>query len=276
MSAPPASNTHHFLLTITCSNPAEYAALDDLYSPIIHRVNQVIRARAVDETGSIEKIPPVLLKYAHPPEALVKKARTKIDALVKAADVKFKEGEWPVFVFLVCPSVHLLNCLAEPVKGRGKRQNQPDHRPQSYLDVASLLEAGFASKKRKISKENSIPEFKQAIDRAKSDKEIEVAVSDLGQIIQTLITDSMGDSNYDRALENLGVMRHAMIEMEMPGLYNKFAESLKGKLTSEELGGDRRDFWFKIRSSGRLGLITEQQSEASEVTDEQAKAFRSS
>lgn len=169
--------------------------------------------------------------------------------------------------------MHSLSLPAEPVKGRGKRQKQPDHRPQSYLDVGSLLDAGFATKKRRISKENSIPEFKQAIERADSDEDIESAVSDLGQVIQTLITDSMGDSNYDRAVENLGVMRHAMLEMEMPGLYNDFAQSLKSKLTSEKLGGDRRDFWFRVRSTGKLGLITEQHSEASEVTDKQARAY---
>lgn len=88
-----ASEHCYSLLTIAYRNPAEYAALDDLYSPIIHRVNEVIRARAVDETGSIEKIPAVLLKYAHPPEALVRKAQPTIDKLIKAADVKFKEGQ---------------------------------------------------------------------------------------------------------------------------------------------------------------------------------------
>lgn len=69
-------------------NPAEYAPLDDLYSPIIHRINQVIRARAVDEQGPVEKIPPVLLKHSQPPKKLVKRAQPKIDALIKAADVK--------------------------------------------------------------------------------------------------------------------------------------------------------------------------------------------
>lgn len=70
----------------------EYAPLDDLYSPIIHRVNQAIRARAVDEDGPVEEIPPRLLKYSQPPEDLIKKAKPRIDALIKAADVKFKEG----------------------------------------------------------------------------------------------------------------------------------------------------------------------------------------
>lgn len=81
-------------LTRAYRNPAEYAPLDDLYSPIIHRVNQVIRDRAVDEHGPVEGVPPALLKYSHPPEDLIQKAKPKIDALITAADVKAKEGQF--------------------------------------------------------------------------------------------------------------------------------------------------------------------------------------
>lgn len=81
-------------LTRHSSNPAEYAPLDDLYSPIIHRINQVIRARAVDEHGPVEEVPPALLKYSQPPEDLIQKAKPKIDALIKVADVKAKEGQF--------------------------------------------------------------------------------------------------------------------------------------------------------------------------------------
>lgn len=76
------------LLTTTSSDAAEYAPLDDLYSPIIHRVNQAIRARAVDDQGTIDEVPLVLIKYSRPPDELLKKAHKGIDALIKAADVK--------------------------------------------------------------------------------------------------------------------------------------------------------------------------------------------
>lgn len=69
-------------------NPAEYAALDDLYAPLIHRVNQAIRARAIHEDGAIDEIPPGLLEYSRPPDGLVKRAKRKIDRLIEVADVK--------------------------------------------------------------------------------------------------------------------------------------------------------------------------------------------
>lgn len=75
-------------LTILSRNPAEYAPIDDMYAPIIHRVNQAIRARAVHEDRPIDEIPPVLLKYSRPPDGLVKQAKRQIDRLIEVADVK--------------------------------------------------------------------------------------------------------------------------------------------------------------------------------------------
>lgn len=73
-------------------NPQEYAALEDLYSPIIHRVNQAVRERAVDPEKKVEDIlqaaPEVLTKYSEPPKELVAEAKTQIEALTKIADVK--------------------------------------------------------------------------------------------------------------------------------------------------------------------------------------------
>lgn len=75
-------------------NPTEYAPLQlppleaDLYSPIIHRVNQAIRARAVDPDAPVGDIPPLLIKYSRPPDKLVKSAKREVEALREAANVK--------------------------------------------------------------------------------------------------------------------------------------------------------------------------------------------
>jgi ATP-dependent DNA helicase 2 subunit 2 len=79
-------------LTKVRRNPQEYAALDDLYSPIIHRINQALRERAVDHEKKIEDIikaePKILMKYSEPPEELITKAKPQIENLKKFADVK--------------------------------------------------------------------------------------------------------------------------------------------------------------------------------------------
>lgn len=75
-------------------NPSEYAPLllppfeADLYSPIIHRVNQAIRARAVDPNAPVGDIPAQLMKYSKPPSKLLTSAKREIEALEQSANIK--------------------------------------------------------------------------------------------------------------------------------------------------------------------------------------------
>lgn len=227
-------------------NPSEYAAIDDTYNPIIHRLNQAIRQRAVDPEGKIDPVPPVLVRYAAPPEGLVQKSASSIEALITTADVK-----------------------KVPPKAKGKR-NRETIKPLSGLDVDALL--GTAPKRAKISPENAIPEFKQALNTAEDIAQIKDAAAQMGFIVRSLVTDSFGDANYARAAENLGVLREGLIDMEEPGIYNDFMRDLKKKMLSGELGGDRREMWWKIRTS-RLGLIDQSASEVSKVTSDEADEF---
>lgn len=120
--------------------------------------------------------------------------------------------------------------------------------------------------------ENSIPEFKQALATAEDDATVEKAVKQMGEIIRKLIQDSFADVFYARAAENLRVMREELIELEFPALYNKFLTALKKSILSGELNGDRREMWFKHIIGGHLSLITQDESEVSEVTEDEAKA----
>lgn len=92
-------------------------------------------------------------------------------------------------------------------------------------------------------------------------------------IIEDQIRHSLGDVNYDRVIEGLGVMREELISYEEPASYNDFMRQLKEKLLKEELGGDRRELWWLVRRS-KLGLIDKEQSDRSEVTEEEAKEVR--
>ena len=62
--------------------------MEDTFSPVLHRIDQAIRWRAVHPT---EEIPPpyeILTKYSAPPAELVKQAQPRIEALRNAADLK--------------------------------------------------------------------------------------------------------------------------------------------------------------------------------------------
>ncbi|KXH66017.1 Ku70/Ku80 N-terminal alpha/beta domain-containing protein [Colletotrichum salicis] len=235
-------------------NPSEYAAIDDVYNPIIHRINQAIRQRAVNPEGQIDPIPPILVRYAAPPEDLVEKSKSQIEGLISAAQVK--------------------KATTVPPKAKGKRKFEPS-KPLSGLDVDALLGTTSKStpnKRPKITPENAIPDLKRALALAEDESEIRDAAKQMAAVVAQLVTDSFGDSQYARASENLSVLRRGLVELEEPGVYNDLIKDLKKKMLSGELGGDRREMWWRVRTS-RLGLIDQGTSEVSNVKSEEADEF---
>lgn len=62
--------------------------MEDTYSPVLHRVSQALRWRAVHPT---EEIPPpyeILTKYSKPPDELLQQAQPYLQTLIAEAGVK--------------------------------------------------------------------------------------------------------------------------------------------------------------------------------------------
>lgn len=70
------------------SDPTEFAAIEEAYSPVLHRVQQAIRWRAVHPTEEIPPPPGILTRYMKPQEHLLKQAKPSLDAIIAAGDVK--------------------------------------------------------------------------------------------------------------------------------------------------------------------------------------------
>ncbi|KAI1854810.1 hypothetical protein JX266_000928 [Neoarthrinium moseri] len=226
----------------------EYAAVDDTYSPSLHRINQVVRHRAIHPDKPVPPIPHILLKYAQPDRDLVEAAKTRLDDLIETAEVK-----------------------KVPPKATGKKRQHERARPISGLDVDALLKMPD-NKRTKIDPDNAIPSFKQMMSNANDVSDFSEAAKQLGQIVRQLVTDSFGDRNFDRVIENLGVFREFMINYEEPMLYNDFMGDFKKRLLSGELGGDRRELWWQLKGA-RIGLIDKEASEESKITREEAAEF---
>ena len=227
-------------------NSAEYAPLDETFNPAIHRINHAVKMRAVHTERPVPEMPSVLLRFSSPPKDLIEKVQSRIDTLVEAAEVK-----------------------KVPPKAKGRRHREAV-KPISGLDVDALL---GDEKKGRVSKDNAVPDFKRALASTEEVGEIEDAAKQMGAIIRSLVTDSFGNSKYAQALECIGAMREELMNLEEPGVYNSFVRDFKKGLLSGALGGDRRDFWFKIRWS-RLGLVEQEQSEVSDITTEEAEEVR--
>ena len=159
-----------------------------------------------------------------------------------------------------------------PPKVKGRKRNREVDKPLSGLNVDDLFRQ--QRKRVKISPENAIPEFKQMLARAEDIEHVKDAVNQMASIVENQIKDSFGDNNYARVVEELGVMRSELTELEEPVLYNEVLRQLKKKIMAEELDGDRREMWWSIRRN-RVGLIDKRMSNVSDVSEEEAKEFMS-
>jgi len=125
-------------------------------------------------------------------------------------------------------------------------------------------------KRAKISPDNAIPEFKQTLANAANLDSIKDAVQQMEKIIENHVRRSFGDANYDRVVEELGVLREELIDYEEPELYNNFLRRLKDNILKEKLGGDRQELWWLIRRS-KIGLVDKSISDRVQVTEQEAK-----
>jgi ATP-dependent DNA helicase 2 subunit 2 len=184
----------------------------------------------------------------HPPSDLLAKAKPTLEALIKAADIK-----------------------KVPPKQKGRFRKKDAAQPISGLDVDALL-TSTGKRTGTISAANAVPEFKQAVGDSTDDAMIERAVTQMGTVIEQLIRASVGNSGYERALEAMRVFREEMVEVEQPGLYNDWLRGFKTKVLGGELGGDRKEAWWRVRRE-KLGLIGNELAEGSEVSPEEGAEF---
>ncbi|KAK5246081.1 ATP-dependent DNA helicase yku80, partial [Cryomyces antarcticus] len=202
--------------------PTEYMPLEDTYSPTLHRVNQVIRWRAVHPNDEIPPVPGILIKYSNPPDELIQKAQRSLDAMLAAGGVK----------------------KVPPKALHSRKRGRDMPKPLSGLDVTELL---GRERRTRISPDNAIPEFKQLLAAAEDVTTIKDATQQMAAIVQSLIRHSVGDSGYGRAVEAIRVMREELVDLEEPECFNAFLRELKRMLLAEELGGERREMWWLIR-----------------------------
>ncbi|CAK3960688.1 ATP-dependent DNA helicase II subunit 2 [Lecanosticta acicola] len=230
--------------------PTEYAPPDETYSPLVHRLHQVIKHRAIFPESQPPKPYEILVRFSQPPGDLVEKAEPALHKVIKTAEVK-----------------------KVPPKARGKRWSRKDApKPLSDLDVAALLAQDPQRKGKQIDPKNAIPEFKQILENAEKIEEIHDACKQLKFIIFDWINHSVGDSKYQQALEAIGVMRGEMLELEEAATFNEFMKELKKKILGGELGGDRKEMWYRVRTS-RLRPIVKGECQGAEMTEEEGKQF---
>ncbi|KAK6344565.1 ATP-dependent DNA helicase II subunit 2 [Orbilia brochopaga] len=216
-----------------------FAQPDDIFSPLLHRIQQVIRARATaPDESTLPDINPVLVSYSMSPSVL--EGEEELARLKQVADVRLV-----------------------PTKAKGRKISR--EKPLSGLDVAKLLEE--RTKAQRIHMDNPVPEFRQMIGSVQQERDIQPLVKQMGDIIKSIIQQSVADLQYGQAVECLKVLREECLNLEVFELYDSFIKELKSSLE-----GDRRDFWSRVRKE-KLGLVLPSEDERSTVTPEDSSRF---
>jgi ATP-dependent DNA helicase 2 subunit 2 len=76
----------------------EYMSIEDTYSPVLHRINQAIRRRAVKPDEGVTPPAEILTKWANPPPELVSQSNASLERLIKAADLKKGMSAFPLML----------------------------------------------------------------------------------------------------------------------------------------------------------------------------------
>ncbi|TGZ82213.1 ATP-dependent DNA helicase II subunit 2 [Ascodesmis nigricans] len=231
------------------SDGDDFITTEDTFSPILHRVNQIIRYRATHPDSPLPPVPDILMKYSHPPPELIGKSQPHIDALIKACDVK----------------------RVTPVLKSRRTREQP--KPKSGLDIDELLGISSDQKVRiRISLSNAVAEYKQKISADDADEAVmKEAASEMFNHARELVKTSIADLNYGRARSLLAVVREEMGELEYYGVWNDEFRKLKKDVLGKKLDGDRSDWWEELKRF-ELGLL-EGPREAGGVDWTDAKQF---
>ncbi|KAJ9639757.1 uncharacterized protein PV06_10845 [Exophiala oligosperma] len=224
----------------------EMMAMEDTFSPVLHRVEGAIKFRAIHGPEKFPDEPEMFKTYREQPEELRDRSQKALEKLIEAADVKKVQQ-----------------------RAKGRRRYRDTEKPISGLDVSELLRK---EKRDHVSPDNAIPEFIQMIETAADEKYIATIVQQMGTILTDWVRTSYGEKNYGKVVEGLGTVRQWMQELEMPDLYNNMVQELKEKILSKQLGGDRALMWFQARKN-KLGLISSDECKPSKITAEAAHAF---
>ena len=63
-------------------------AFENTFSPVLHRIDQAVRWRAVHPSDPIPPLDEILVRYSKPPDGLARRARPQLEKLMALAEIK--------------------------------------------------------------------------------------------------------------------------------------------------------------------------------------------
>jgi len=126
----------------------------------------------------------------------------------------------------------------------------------------------FAEQANSVRTTNPTKDFSEMLSRKDVDL-VDKAIIGMQTVVFKLINDSIEDQYYEKVLGCIKVLREGCIKEGEPEQFNSFMTKLKQQYSK----GKREEFWRDYVVNNKISLITQDESDDSEVTEEEAKKF---
>ncbi|EFA77444.1 ATP-dependent DNA helicase [Heterostelium album PN500] len=237
------------------------------YNPSLQHFYQCLHHRALHPESQLPKLDPIISKYINPDEAIMENAQDAIKnfqilfPLTKTTNFKSEpKYRWQDGMLVEQQQEIRLDSYVTDDTNSSKKRKADDLADYSLDKLVS----GYVNEVGSI---NPVQNFKDMLARRDIDL-VDKAISLMKQRIVQLVNDSLKDQFYQKALECVVALRRGSIKESESLVFNQFLRELRDYYESKK----RDDFWQLIVTN-QIGLITNDESDDSEITEKESKEF---
>lgn len=243
------------------------------YNPVLQRFYQNLEVRALDETAAIQPLDPAVRKYIEFGDEFQERddvaaaiadfaAAFPFKKIEKAAKAKKKRKNWSDFE----EELGDIQLGANKKVKSEDQDNDDDEDDDLDVDFAQAA-AGVVST---VSRHKPVADFVAMCGRRDFDL-VSEAFTQMWEVAQEKVDSSMGDLQFQTALDCLLAMKQEAIKHQEPGLFNDGLKPLKARYSNKP----SPNFWEFVVDKGLMPVVADEDGD-SFFTLETAKEFMTS
>ncbi|KAI8827210.1 SPOC like C-terminal domain-containing protein [Fimicolochytrium jonesii] len=242
----------------------------DVFNPAWQRLYQCIAHRAIHPTEGLPPADPQILACLEPLQELAepsKAAAAKLAESFKITKVAKKAAGKRAWADRVAGQA------IEEAGGANQNGQNGDKRikTEEQAPIVTSMQDLTGRQVDKVSSADPISDFTAMISRTDKDL-VEPAVTQMCEVITSLITKSFRDQFYDKAMNCILVLRAACVTQDEAPRFNDWLTKTKTDLSPSGEHANHAEFWKRICEK-QVTLITKQENAESTFTEEDAETF---
>ncbi|KAI9031855.1 SPOC like C-terminal domain-containing protein [Phycomyces nitens] len=264
-------------------NPCEHLVPEKVFNPLIWRVGETVRNRALDENAPIPDLHQSIKDQINVLPEFVENTRELAKQIQEIFQIeKVEDPNEDKDRYYGAQREHELSIkrVCEDDKAGGEMENTGDIKQDypPFKKVKMEDQDGFEVKQTvlpkdvfTISVENPIADFRAMVGNPDRDL-ISEAFEQISDVVIHLIATSFGDKNYKKIIDCLDCMRNVALQDFEGKSFNKCLQKVKLICNPSNPDSKHIEFWDIIKNKN-ITLITTEETISSDVTDLEARKF---